>query len=369
MIKRYFDYAGLGKARKDIIRLEKKYKIAISNHPLKEDEFLEKIENQKDLIKKNLFFGENYQLSYTRNTTEALTIITNSLELHENDEIIISSLEHRSVVNSWELVCLKKKCILKIAEVDFDYTDEQIVDAYLNKVTDKTKVIFCPHIDRNYGIIFPVKKLSEFSIKRNIYMIIDGAQAAGLISIDLDDINCSIYIGSFHKWFNFPSALGFMLVKTNLITSLSRLYVGGKRFKDQNLIEKDFAGDELGTRNVSLEMCVPKAKRLVEGNNRHIKKINYLITQLKGFKESIKILNYINVKGRGFITIQFLNVNENLEKLFYEKYNLIVGRVIKNNKYYIRISYDLYTTANDIRYLLKAIRKYVSTIENVEKNN
>ena len=371
MIKRYFDYAGLGIARKDIIRLEKKYKMAMANSPLKEDEYLRIIDSQKELIKNKLFSADKYQISYTRNTTESITIIINSIELKENDEIIISSLEHRSVVNSWELACLKNKSKLRVAEINFDYTEEQIIESFSKEINDNTKVIFCPHIDRNYGIIFPVKELASLAKEKDICIIIDGAQAAGLIAINLDEINCDVYVGSFHKWFNFPAALGFMLVNKNLISKLSRLYVGGKRFADEKLIDKDFAGDELGTRNVALEMCLSKAKRCVEGNKYHINKINNLISKLKEFKNELKILNYINIQGRGFITIEVLNCKNNmkkifLEKLFFEKYNIIIGRVIKNNNYYIRISYDIHTTKRDIKYLLKSLRKYVSNIGNVE---
>lgn len=212
----YMDYAGLGIPREDALRQEYEYKLALAKDPSLEFKYFNIIEQNKLHLAKKIFHTSDYMVSYVRNTTEGLTITSNVVPLSAGDEVVSSSLEHRSADNSWEYICEKKKAKYIKVQIEPKDDPETIVNKYKAAVTDKTKVVFCSHVDRNFGIVFPVQELSKLAKEKNAYMVVDGAQAVGLIDVNLDELDCSIYICSFHKWCRMPVAMGAMLSKKSI---------------------------------------------------------------------------------------------------------------------------------------------------------
>lgn len=352
----YLDHAGLGIPREDALLQEYEYKLAMSKDQSLEFKYYDIIEKNKIYLSKNFFHADEYMISYVRNTTEAITITSNVIPLTEGDEVVISSVEHRSADNSWEYACQKKKA--KLIKVNIDPTDstEEIIKKFAEKITEKTKAVFCSHIDRNFGIIFPIRRLVELAEKFGAYTIVDGAQAVGLIDVNVDELGCSIYVCSFHKWCRMPVAKGAMLSKKNIANSLGRLYVGEKRLTEEKVEDKDFGTDELGTRNVALEMCLPL---LLEDEENKVKNdvFPYFMNKLKTISHAVEVVSYIyNKKGKGFIVVDVINNNENLQDVLYDEYGIMVGRILKDGKYYLRFSFDNTTQKNEIHILIEALK-------------
>lgn len=351
----YLDYAGLGIPREDALRQEYEYKLALSKDPSLEFKYFDIIEKNKKHLCKKFFHTENHMLSYVRNTTEGLTITSNVVPIQEGDEVLISSLEHRSADNSWEYICEKKGA--KLIKVNILPSDDAatIVKKYKKLTSEKTKVIFCSHIDRNFGILFPVKELSKLAVKNNAFMIVDGAQAVGLIDVNLDELDCSIYVCSFHKWCQMPVAMGAMLCKKSISHSLGRLYVGEKRLEEESVEEKDFGTDELGTRNVALEMCIPMLiDHQYQRPDNNV--FQYFIQKLEGISDVVKIISHFENAGRGFIVVDMIDNNDNLEDVLFKEYGIMIGRIKKAGKIYLRFSFDNYTQKNEIHILIEALK-------------
>lgn len=351
----YMDHAGLGLPRQDALQQEFEYKLALSMDPSLEFKYVEIIERNKKNISRCFFHTNQYMLSYVRNTTEGITIASNVIPLNEGDEVVLSSLEHRAADNSWEYICEKKKAKLIKVSVSPNDSSNQIVEKFKNAITNKTKVVFCSHIDRNFGIIFPIKEISKLAENVNAYSVVDGAQAVGLIDVNLDELNCSIYICSFHKWCRMPVAKGAMLCKNSITHDLERLYVGERRFEEENVKEKDFGTDELGTRNVALEMCLPM---LIDTETENVGEnvYNYFMQKLKSISHIVSITSSIENNGRGFIVVDVLNNNDNLQKVLFGDYGIMIGRILKEGKIYLRFSFDRTTQKNEIHILIEALK-------------
>lgn len=349
------DHAGLGLPRQDALQQEFEYKLALSMDPSLEFKYVEIIERNKKNISRCFFHTNQYMLSYVRNTTEGITIASNVIPLNEGDEVVLSSLEHRAADNSWEYICEKKKAKLIKVSVSPNDSSNQIVEKFKNAITNKTKVVFCSHIDRNFGIIFPIKEISKLAENVNAYSVVDGAQAVGLIDVNLDELNCSIYICSFHKWCRMPVAKGAMLCKNSITHDLERLYVGERRFEEENVKEKDFGTDELGTRNVALEMCLPM---LIDTETENVGEnvYNYFMQKLKSISHIVSITSSIENNGRGFIVVDVLNNNDNLQKVLFDDYGIMIGRILKEGKIYLRFSFDRTTQKNEIHILIEALK-------------
>jgi len=357
----YMDHAGLGIPREDALRQEYEYKLALSKDPSLEFKYVDIIEKNKRHISKALFKTNDYMLSYVRNATEAITIVSNVIPLEENDEIIMSSIEHRSADNSWEYMCKKKKAKLIKVQIEPHDTPDVIVNKFRDKISEKTKVIFCSHIDRNFGIIFPIKELGALITEKDAYIIVDGAQALGLIDVNLDELNCDIYICSFHKWCHMPVAMGAMLSKKEITHNLGRLYVGEKRLEEEHVEEKDFGTDELGTRNVALEMCLPMLIDKCE-QEETTDVFDYFIAKLQTIPHIVEIVSYIHNCGKGFIVVDVINNNDNLQDLLFSEYGIMVGRIKKEGKFYLRFSFDTTTQKNEIHILIEALKDIARNI-------
>lgn len=351
----YLDHAGLGIPREDALRQEFEYKLALSKDPSLEFKYYDIIEKNKRHLSRVFFHTNDYMVSYVRNTTEGLTITSNVVPLKVGDEVVTSNLEHRSADNSWEYICSKKKA--KIVRVNIEPNDspEVIVKKYREKITEKTKVIFCSHVDRNFGIIFPVRELSALAKEVNAYMIVDGAQAVGLIDVNLNELDCSIYICSFHKWCRMPVAMGAMLCKKSITHELDRLYVGERRLEEESVEEKDFGTDELGTRNVALEMCLPlMIDSSYEEKNTGF--FEYFYQKLKSIPKVVEIISFIHNNGKGFIVVDMIDNNENLQDKLFNEYGIMIGRIKKEEKIYLRFSFNESTQKNEIHILIEALK-------------
>ena len=356
----YYDYAGLGVPLSEVLTKEYEYKIQMANNPTLEKEYENQIEFEKEKILNNFFRAKGYRISYVRNATEGTTIIANSLKLRNGDEILISNLEHRSSVNTLYLVCEKGNCSIKEVIISPSDTSRTILRKFENAISKKTKVIFISHVDRNFGIIFPVKEISALAAVYNLISIIDGTQAVGLIDVNLNDINCDVYICSFHKWCCLPPACGAILAKERIYNKFDRLYVGGERLGKKRIQDREFGGYELGTRNIALEMCLPMILCPKESSE------NWVDEYIQGILEQyddISLVSSIRSNGYGFFVLCTSQTNNfDFCETLAERYNIFVGKVFKYNNEFLRISYMPHISKNDINNLFTAIQNICSKI-------
>ncbi len=177
-------------------------------------------------VKKFINAKEEAEIIFTKGTTNSINMIAQSFGtfINENDEIIISHLEHHSNIVPWQMLCEKKKCKLKVIPINSD--GEIIFDEYLKLINEKTKLVSITYISNALGTINPVEKIIEEAHKHNIPVLIDGAQAISHVKVDVQKLDCDFFAFSSHKMFG-PTGTGVLYGKRKYLDIMPPVEGGG----------------------------------------------------------------------------------------------------------------------------------------------
>jgi selenocysteine lyase/cysteine desulfurase len=161
------------------------------------------------------FLGcDSKELAFTACTTDGMNAAALGLELKPGDRILTSDDEHAGGSLCWEYLVKKKGVEIDKVELPVPpKSSRQLVQAFTARMTDRTRVISVSHVTSSTGLRMPVKSLAKLAHSNQALMIVDGAQAAGAIDIDLHDIGCDVYATSGHKWLCGPIGTGLLFVR------------------------------------------------------------------------------------------------------------------------------------------------------------
>ncbi len=171
------------------------------------------------------FLGaETAEIALARNATEGLYHIINGLDLKPGDRILMTTQEHPSAVRPWRVRAERDGIEIKEVHIPSPLVSEDdIVERIAGAIDVRTKVLFFCHVTRG-GYLYPVKRLSDLARERGLISAIDGAQAVGMLDVDLAGIGCDLYTNSLHKWFLGPAGTGFLYVSRAMQPSFASLY-------------------------------------------------------------------------------------------------------------------------------------------------
>lgn len=172
------------------------------------------------------------EIIFTRGVTESINLVASSYGrtfLNEGDEVIISELEHHSNIVPWQIICEEKKSKLKVIPVT--EIGEIDLDAYRKLLSDKTKIIAINHASNSLGTINPVKEIIRLAHEVGAVVLIDGAQAAAHLQIDVKDLDCDFYCISSHKMYG-PTGTGILYGKKSILESMPPYMGGGEMIKE-----------------------------------------------------------------------------------------------------------------------------------------
>jgi cysteine desulfurase/selenocysteine lyase len=161
-------------------------------------------------------------------------------------------MEHHSNIVPWQMVCRERGAVLRVIPMNDD--GELLLDEYERLVGPRTKLVGVVHVSNALGTINPVREMIEIAHRRNVPVLVDGAQAAPHVSIDVQDLDCDFYAFSGHKVYA-PSGVGILYGKAKLLESLPP-YQGGGEMISAVTFEKSFykglpAKFEAGTPNIT----------------------------------------------------------------------------------------------------------------------
>ncbi len=168
------------------------------------------------------------EIIFVRGTTEAINLVAASHvrpRVHKGDEIVLSVIEHHSNIVPWQLVCNETGAELRIIPVN-DAGELQL-EEYEKLLNKKTKFVSIGHISNAIGTINPVKQMIELAHEHNVPVLIDGAQAAPHLSVDVQDLNCDFYAFSGHKLYG-PTGIGVLYGKADLLDQMQPYHGGGE---------------------------------------------------------------------------------------------------------------------------------------------
>lgn len=184
--------------------------------------------------------SEVNEIIFTKGTTEALNLLALSwgeMVLDQEDEVIVSALEHHANLIPWQRLCEKKKAKLRIIHVNDQ--GELDLDSYEQMLSNRTKIVSLTHISNVTGAINPIKQMTEMAKKFGATVCIDAAQSAGHLPIDVQDINCDFLAFSAHKMYG-PTGIGILYGKKELLEKMPPLYSGGDMVEEVNFNEATF---------------------------------------------------------------------------------------------------------------------------------
>ena len=186
-------------------------------------------ENARDTVAKFINAREAAEIVFTRNASESLNLVAYSWGLNnlkEGDEICVSIMEHHSNIVPWQMVCKKTGAKLVFLECDKEtgiISDEEIA----SKIGPRTKIVSIVHVSNVLGVTNPVKKLGEAAHAVGAIFIVDGAQSAPHMKVDVQEINADFFAMSGHKLCG-PMGIGALYGKRALLEEMDPFLRGGE---------------------------------------------------------------------------------------------------------------------------------------------
>lgn len=183
-------------------------------------------DNSKEVVKKFINADEREEIIYTSGTTESINLISRMLEefISEEDEIIISSIEHHANFVPWQELSKRKNAKLVILEVDSSGKID--INKLNNLITERTKVVSLTYVSNVLGVINPIEEIGKLLKDKNIYFVVDAAQAVPHLSVDVQKLNCDFLVFSGHKMCG-PTGIGVLYGKKSILETLQPAKFGG----------------------------------------------------------------------------------------------------------------------------------------------
>ena len=217
-------------------------------------EATEQYENTREKIAKFINARNKEEIIFSKNASESLNLIAYSYglsNLKQNDEVVLSIMEHHSNLVPWQFVTKQTNSILKYMYInnEFELSKEEIE----SKITDKTKVVGITHISNVLGTINNVKEIIKYAHKKGAIVIVDDSQSIPHTKVDVQDLDADFLVFSGHKMFA-PLGIGVLYGKKELLNKMPPFLMGGDMIEyvyEQNTTYAPLPNKfEAGTQNV-----------------------------------------------------------------------------------------------------------------------
>lgn len=294
----------------------------------------------------------------TRNATEALNIAIQGLDFQHGDEVILSSQDYFSMIETFEMLEKQKGIRIKrISTPILPESDEQIVDCYREALSERTKCILLTHMIHLTGQIMPVKKIANEFQTRGINIIVDAAHSFTQIDFSLKDLEADFVGVNLHKWFGNPLGAGLLYVKKDRISDLRPMF--GDSGSDINSISKL---GHFGTLSVPTILTIPEAQKFNETLTIPIKEKrlrylqNYWTSQAKGMPRVQVTTPLDSAKSCAIASFKIdgMDTKEVIAKLYEKTKVFTVIRYLEDQEI-VRVTPSLYNHTGELDILLEGI--------------
>lgn len=178
-------------------------------------------------VKRFINAASEEEIIFTAGTTDSINLLAYSFSeafIKEGDEILISQMEHHSNIVPWQIVCERKKAVLKV--IPMNNSGELILDNLDSLLTERTKLVGVVHISNSLGTVNPVKEIIAAAHRKGVPVLVDGAQSVQHSKIDVQDLDCDFFAFSGHKLYG-PTGTGVLYGKKSLLNQLPPFRGGG----------------------------------------------------------------------------------------------------------------------------------------------
>lgn len=180
------------------------------------------------------------EIVFTRGTTESINLLATSFGeafINEGDEIIVSEMEHHSNIVPWQMLAERRGASIRV--IPIDDKGELLLDEYEKLFTEKTRIVCVTHVSNVLGTINPVKRIVDIAHQHGVPVLVDGAQSAPHMKIDVQDIGCDFFAFSGHKIYG-PTGVGVLYGKEDLLDKLPPYQGGGEMIQNVSFEKTTF---------------------------------------------------------------------------------------------------------------------------------
>lgn len=194
-------------------------------------------EQARETVRRFLNAESASEIVFTRGTTEGLNLIASTFTeamMDPGDEVIVSTMEHHSNIVPWQLAARRKGIKLRVIPM----TDDGVLDmeAYGNLFNEKTRIVSVAHVSNVLGTVNPVEDIVRMAHDHGVPCVVDGAQSAPHVKVDVRKLGCDFYVCSGHKMYG-PTGIGVLYGKEEWLDRLPP-YQGGGEMIDHVSFEK-----------------------------------------------------------------------------------------------------------------------------------
>ncbi len=188
----------------------------------------QKHEQARKTVAQLIHADSEEEIIFTKGTTDSINILARSwgdAMIHGGDEIVVTQLEHHSNIVPWQMLCERKKAILRVIPLREDLSLD--IEAFKGILNARTKLVSIAHVSNLLGIINPVEEIISIAHEMHIPVCVDGAQSVPHLMIDVQKLDCDFLVFSAHKMYG-PTGLGVLYGKKEWLNQLPPVEGGGE---------------------------------------------------------------------------------------------------------------------------------------------
>lgn len=314
------------------------------------------------------------EIIFTRGTTESLNLIASSYSdafMNAGDEVIVSVMEHHSNIVPWQIIAAKKGINIKV--IPMTDNGELVLDDFENMLTERTKLVSITHVSNVLGTVNPIDNIIKTAHEHDIPVMVDGAQSAPHITIDVQQMDCDFFAFSGHKMYG-PTGIGVLYGKEKWLECMPPYQGGGEMIEsvsfEKTVFEKLPFKFEAGTPDYVATNGLAKAIEYMKGIGmdnimRHEQELTRYAMSEMGKIDGIRIFGNVPDKDAvvSFLVkdIHHLDMGTLLDRL---------GIAVRTGHHCaqplmdrlgilgtVRASFALYNTKEEIDILVEGIRR------------
>jgi cysteine desulfurase/selenocysteine lyase len=198
-------------------------------------------EEARGKVRRFLNAAESREVVFVRGTTEGINLVASCFGrkfVRPGDEILISAMEHHSNIVPWQMMCEERGAVLKVVPISDD--GDMVLEEYERLLTPRTKLVSVVHLSNSLGTVNPVRRLIELAHARGVPVLLDGAQSAAHLPVDVRALDCDFFAFSGHKLYG-PTGIGVLYGKARWLEAMPPYQGGGDMIRSVTFAKTTYA--------------------------------------------------------------------------------------------------------------------------------
>jgi len=365
----FLNFGSFGACPKPVFDTYQKFQLELEQQPV--DFMIEKspqyLKNSRTALGKYLNCHKDDLVCVT-NPSYGVNIVAKNLNLKPGDEILTTDIEYGACERTWNYYCKKSGAKFIRQKTNFPLeSKKEFVEEFLKGITPRTKLIFISHITSSTALRLPVEEICKAARALGIMTFVDGAHGPAQVEVDLQEMDCDMYVGACHKWMMAPKGSSFLYVRKEWQGLLDPLVISWgfdaafpshSQFLDYHEMQ--------GTRDLSAFCTIPACIQFMEENNwkavskncrKMVQENAPELCEISG-KKPLSEINDDFIAQMFSCEIDTKNPKE-LHDLLLHKYKIEIPVMPHGDKTFIRYSINAFNSQEDLDKLFDALREII----------